>query len=71
MTVGRAFGVTFDPSRLNNLTLGLACHARRNKHRLPLAIVRLRATRRRTAKFFGAYDVVLTPTVPWPRMRGR
>jgi amidase len=63
MTVGRAFGDTFDPSRLNNLTLGLARHASRNKHRLPLAIMKLRATRRRTAKFFRTYDVVLSPTV--------
>jgi amidase len=63
MTVGRAFGDSFDPSRLNNLTLGLARHARRYKHRLPLAIMRLRTTRRGTAKFFDAYDVVLTPTV--------
>jgi amidase len=58
-----AFGDTFDRSRLNNLTLGLDRHARRNRHRLPAAIMRLRATRRRTAQFFGAYDAVLTPTV--------
>ncbi len=63
MTVERAFGDTFDPRRLNNLTLGLARHARRNKHRLPLAIMKLRATRRRTAQFFRTYDAVLTPTV--------
>ena len=30
---------------------------------MPLAIVRLRRLRRRTAQFFGTYDVVLTPTV--------
>jgi hypothetical protein len=50
-------------SRLNNLTLGLDRYARRNSHRLPVAIMRLRAVRRRTAQFFGAYDAVLTPTV--------
>ena len=50
-------------SRLNNLTLGLDRYARRNMHRLPVAIMRLRAIRRRTAQFFGTYDAVLTPTV--------
>ncbi|HTI76525.1 MAG TPA: amidase [Mycobacterium sp.] len=63
MAAERAFGDTFDRGRLSNLTLGLDRHVRRNKHRLPLAIMRLRATRRRTAQFFGAYDAVLTPTV--------
>jgi Asp-tRNA(Asn)/Glu-tRNA(Gln) amidotransferase A subunit family amidase len=53
----------FDRGRLNNLTLGLDRYARRNMHRLPVAIMRLRAVRRRTAQFFGAYDAVLTPTV--------
>jgi len=62
-SVARAFGDTFDRGRLNNLTLGLDRHASRNKHRLPLAIMRLRDVRRRTARFFGTYDVVLTPTV--------
>jgi amidase len=61
--IGHAFGDTFDRSRLNNLTLGLDRHARRNRHRLPAAIMRLRGTRRRTAQFFGAYDAVLTPTM--------
>jgi amidase len=61
--IERAYGDTFDASRLNNLTLGLDRYARRNMHRLPLAIMRLRATRRRTAQFFGTYDAVLTPTM--------
>jgi amidase len=59
----RRFGDTFDATRLDNLTLGLNRHARRNLHRLPLVISRLRAIRRRTAQFFGTYDAVLTPTV--------
>jgi amidase len=63
MAIRRAFGDTFDRSRLNNLTLGLDRYARRNMHRLPVAIMRLRTVRRRTAQFFGAYDAVLTPTV--------
>jgi amidase len=61
--IERAYGDTFDASRLSKLTLGLDRYARRNMHRLPLAIMRLRATRRRTAQFFGTYDAVLTPTL--------
>ncbi len=57
------FGKTFDRARLDNLTLGLERHTARNIHRLPSAILRLRRTRRRTARFFGTYDAVLTPTV--------
>lgn len=62
-TVQRVHGDTFDPSRLNNLTLGLDRVARRNKYRLPVVIMRLRAARRRTAQFFCTYDAVLSPTV--------
>ncbi|OBK96240.1 amidase [Mycobacterium asiaticum] len=57
------FGKTFDSSRLDNLTLGLARHATRNLHRLPRAIVRLRAARRLSAPLYATYDAVLTPTV--------
>lgn len=56
-------GDTFDRDRLDSLTLGLCRHASRNIHRVPLAIVRLRGLRRRTARFFGTYDAVLMPTV--------
>lgn len=59
----RAIGRTFDRTRLDNLTRGLDRHARRNMHRLPQAIMRLRATRRHTARFARTYDAVLTPTV--------
>jgi len=55
--------VGFDPTRLDNLTLGLDRLARRNMHRLPLALVRLRGARRHTARFARTYDVVLTPTL--------
>lgn len=61
-----AFGKTFDRTRLDSLTLGLARHAARNAHRLPAAIVRLRTTRRHTARLFGTYDAVLTPTLADP-----
>jgi len=66
----RAFGDTFDRTRLDGLTLGLARHATRNLHRLPLAITRLRRVHRHSAKFFATYDAVLTPTLadPTPRV---
>ncbi|OBK12885.1 amidase [Mycobacterium asiaticum] len=57
------FGKTFDASRLDNLTLGLARHATRNLHRIPRAIMRLRGARRESAPFFATYEAVLTPTV--------
>ncbi|ETZ99200.1 amidase family protein [Mycobacterium kansasii 732] len=57
------FGKTFDRTRLDSLTLGLARNALRNFHLLPAAVVRLRGVRRHTAQFFGTYDAVLTPTL--------
>ncbi|OBK26756.1 amidase [Mycobacterium asiaticum] len=67
VSVGRrAFGDSFDRARLDNLTLGLYRHAKSNLHRLPLAIARLRRLRRRSAQFFGSYDVLLTPTLADP-----
>ncbi|BBZ45027.1 amidase [Mycobacterium parmense] len=59
----RIFGDTFDRARLDSLTLGLDRHTTRNVHRLPRAIMRLRALRRHTARFFRTYDAVLTPTL--------
>ncbi|MCV7104074.1 amidase [Mycobacterium palustre] len=59
----RLFGHTFDRTRLDSLTLGLERHSGRNIHRLPMAIVRLRRLRRRTAEVFRTYDAVLTPTL--------
>ena len=59
----RRHGRGWDPERLDNLTLGLARHAGRNLHRLPMAIGRLRRSRRLTEAFFGSYDVALTPTL--------
>jgi amidase len=53
----------FDRTRLDNLTLGLDRFARRNVHRLPLALIRLRGARRHTARFARTYDAVLTPTL--------
>jgi amidase len=62
----RMFGESFDRSKLDNLTLGFERHAARNMHRLPLAIARLSAMRRRTARLFRTYGAVLTPTVAEP-----
>jgi amidase len=53
----------FDVSRLDNLSRGLDRHARRNLHRIPLALVRLARARRRTARLARTYDLVLTPTL--------
>ncbi len=53
----------FDRARLDNLTLGLERLARRNLHRLPLALMRLRGARRHTARFARTYNAVLTPTL--------
>lgn len=59
----RTFGDSFDRSRLDNLTMGLDRHARRNLHRLPSAVARLRRLRRVTERFYADYDVLLTPTL--------
>jgi amidase len=57
------FGRTFDRTRLDALTVGLARHTSRNLHRLPLVIMRLRRMRRHIAEFYRTYDALLTPTV--------
>ncbi len=59
----RLHGRTFDRTRHDNLTLGLALNARRNLRRIPGAIRRLRTGPRRSAEFFKQYDVSLTPTL--------
>jgi amidase len=59
----RMFGPSFDRTRLDNLTLGLDRMAARNLSKLPLAIARLAASRRITARLAGSYDAVLMPTL--------
>ena len=59
----RMFGPTFDRTKLDNLTLGLDRDAARNLHKVPLAIARLSATRRITARLSRTYDAVLMPTL--------
>jgi amidase len=59
----RMFGPSFDRTRLDSLTLGLDRDAARTLHKLPLAIARLTASRRITARLAGTYDAVLMPTL--------
>ena len=59
----RMHGASWEPGNLDRMTHGLAAHARRNLHRMPGAIRRLRRTRTAAAEFFRTYDVALTPTL--------
>ncbi|WP_340537016.1 amidase [Nocardioides sp. GXZ039] len=59
----RTHGRTWDPTRLDHLTHGLARHAGRRLHRLPGAIRRLRRASADSAAFYERYDVALTPTL--------
>ena len=57
------FNRTYDRTKNDNLTKGLARHAARNAWRLPLAITRLKRSHRISKEFFANHDVVLTPTL--------
>ena len=59
----RMFGPSFDRTRLDNITLGLDRKAARNLYKLPLAIRRLSASYRITARLGEQYDSVLMPTL--------
>jgi amidase len=59
----RMFGPSFDRTRLDSMTLGLDRAAARTLHKLPLAIARLTASRRITARLASTYDAVLMPTL--------
>lgn len=59
----RSFGPTWDPSKLDNLTLGLDRHCRRNLHKLPVAIATMASSKYLAARHHAAYDVTLTPTL--------
>jgi amidase len=60
---GALHGATWDASRLDNLTVGLAHYSTRNIRRLPGAVRRLQQARVLAEEFHRTYDVVLTPTV--------
>ncbi|UMG93797.1 amidase [Nocardioides sp. TF02-7] len=62
-------GRSFDRARHDRLTTGLATHARRNAHRLPGAVLRLRRCVRDAELFFQKYDATLSPTVATPTPR--
>lgn len=63
-TSGRhTFNRTYDRTRNDNLTKGLARHATRNSWRLPVAITRLNRSHRTSKRFFTDHDVLLTPVV--------
>ena len=59
----RMIGSSFDRTKLDNLTLGLDRNAGRNLYKLPVAITRLSASRRITARLSAVYDAVLMPTL--------
>ena len=59
----RMFGPTFDRTRLDNITLGLDRRAARSLYKVPLAIRRLSASHRLTARLGAVYDAVLMPTL--------
>ncbi len=57
------FGDSWDPTKLDNLTLGLARHAAQNLHKLPYSIAVLRGSQRVAAHHRASYDITLTPTL--------
>ena len=59
----RMIAPSFDRTKLDNLTLGLERNAARNLYKLPVAIARLSASRRITARLSTIYDAVLMPTL--------
>ena len=59
----RTFGPSFDRARLDNMTHGLDRKAARNLHKVPLAIRRLSASHKVTARLGAEYDAVLMPTL--------
>ncbi|WP_123023776.1 amidase [Mycolicibacterium stellerae] len=59
----RMVGPSFDRTKLDNLTLGLDRGAARSLYKLPLAIARLSASRRVTARLSATFDAVLMPTL--------
>lgn len=64
LTTGRPLhGRTWDASRHDNLTLGLARHARRNLTKVPGAITRLKRANAQAELYYERYDVALTPTL--------
>jgi len=59
----RGYGAGWRADRLDNLTVGLAQHCRRNLRRLPRAVATVGASRFAAARHHRKYDVTLTPTL--------
>ena len=59
----RQHGRSWDRSRLDHLTLGLARHAAHHLHQAPGALRRLKRTSAFTAELYGRYDVTLSPVL--------
>jgi amidase len=59
----RAHGRSWDPTRLDDVTRGLARTSARGLPRLPRAIRRLRRTTAMARELYATYDVTLTPTL--------
>ncbi len=59
----RDHGPSWDSSRLDAFSLGLARLANRRLHRLPAVITRLRGATRQAERLFSDYDVHLSPTM--------
>jgi amidase len=60
---GALHGSSWDATKLDNLTIGLAHYSTRSVRRLPGAIRRLQQARVLAEEFHQTYDAVLTPTV--------
>lgn len=56
-------GRSWDPSRLDNLTLGLARHSRRNLAKLPWAIAAMQLSQQGSKRHHRRFDVTLNPTL--------
>lgn len=63
MTGKRTLDPSFDRTKVDNLTKGLAAHARRTALRLPAAIARLNASHRASRRVYDDYDVALSPVL--------
>src|SRR5690606_37759228 len=59
----RTYGPSWDRGKLDNLTVGLARHARRNLHKQAFSAAYLGASKHLAARHHATYDVTLTPTL--------
>lgn len=59
----RTHGATWQPENLDNLTVGLARHCRRNLARLPWAISVMQLSQQASKRHHRRYDITLTPTL--------